>query len=127
MTVFLDRQASRGTTDGGRRRATKTLRHRRQRLALLLISSLLRIVTCDFLQICKIAVWKSFGFFLLFIEIFVSVGGSLVQFWRIFVSRVCIFCQGNLCFVDYQFDFLVQFFGSRVCVVLLPTAIILRV
>ena len=51
----------------------------------------------------------------------------MVQFWRIFVSRVCIFCQGNLCFVDYQFDFLVQFFGSRVCVVLLPTAIILRV
>ena len=45
----------------------------------------------------------------------------MVQFWRISVSRVCIFCQGNLYFCKLP----VLFFGSRVCVILLPKAIIL--
>ena len=34
----------------------------------------------------------------------------MVQFWRISVSRVCIFCQENLYFGECQFALLVQFF-----------------
>ena len=55
-----------------------------------------------FLQICKIAVPIGFGFFLLFIEIFVSVGGSS-KWIQNFVSRMweSLFCRlsvqnGNL-------------------------------
>ena len=50
--------------------------------------------------------------FLLFIEIFVSVGAS--SKWFSFGESLFHRC-GNLCFVDC--DFLVKFFGSRVCVV----------
>ena len=85
--------------------ATATLRRQRPRLAFLLISSLLRIVSCDFPQIYKIAVWKSFPFFLLFIEIFVSVVGSSKWFTGVHIL------SGNLCFGECQFAFLVQFFG----------------
>ena len=50
--------------------------------------------------------------FLLFNEIFVSVGGS--SKWFSFGESLFHGCE-NLCFVDC--DFLVQIFGSRVCIV----------
>ena len=88
---------------------TATLRRRRLRLAFLHISSLLQIVSCDFPQICKIAIWKSFPFFCYLLKFLFKLLG--VQNG----SQVCIFCQGNLCFGECQFALLVQFFGSRVC------------
>ena len=51
------------TVNGDGDATTTTLRRRRLRLAFLLIYSLLQIVSCDFPQICKIVVWKSFPFF----------------------------------------------------------------
>ena len=49
--------------------------------------------------------------FLLFIEIFVSVVGSSKWLTGVYIFvSVCIFCQGNLCFGECQFAFLVQFF-----------------
>ena len=76
--------------NGGRWTATATLRRRQQMLALLLISSLLQIVTYDFLQIFQIAIWKSFGFFFFYLLkiLFPLVGsqnGSVL---------------GNLCFTS---------------------------
>ena len=71
VTSFLDRQASVGTADGGRRPATTTLRLAANWLAFLLNSSLLGSVYCDFPQI-----WKLFPFFWRFIEFFVSFFGS---------------------------------------------------
>ena len=86
MTSFLDRQASVGTSDGARRTAMPRLAA--NGLAFLLNSSLLRTVYCDFPQI-----WKSFPFFFLFIEFFVSVVGSskMVHGSSFFVRGISIF------------------------------------
>ena len=112
MTVDLDRQASEGTTDFGRRTATVTTTEVGFPLDFFRSSNRFLRFPSD-LQNCCMEIVSVFFYLLKFLFQLLGVQN---------VSRVCIFCQGNLCFGECQFSFLVHEYAF-----LLPTAIILRI
>ena len=100
-----------------RRMATVTLRRRLNGLAFLPISSLLRTIYSDFLQI-----WKSFTFFIYIYRDFCFI---CLEYQKWFTGRRFLSVESR--YFPYQFDFLVQYLLVHGFVFLLPKAIILRV